>query len=137
MKSSITEFAYVATLPIESAPLPLLSGDASLQKSSVTFGRDWDCISIPQGDAICMRKLPWRDDRHQNPNMTSVTAEVMNNLRIDKEVNDKLRMQLAFLRHRVSVCSLCHDRGSFHEKARSSNGRSVCSPKHRGLRAGR
>jgi hypothetical protein len=48
--------------------------------------------------------------------MTSVTAEVMNNLRIDKEVNDKLRMQLAFLRHRVSVCSLCHDRGSFHEK---------------------
>jgi hypothetical protein len=53
-----TEFAYVATLPIESAPLPLLSGDASLQKSSVTFGRDWDCISIPQGDAICMRKLP-------------------------------------------------------------------------------
>ena len=53
-----TEFAYVATPPIESAPLPLLSGDASLQKSSVTFGRDRDCISIPQGDAICMRKLP-------------------------------------------------------------------------------
>jgi hypothetical protein len=67
----------------------------------------------------------------------SVTAEVMNNLRIDREVNDKLRMQLAFPRHRVSVRSLCRDRGSFHEKARSSNGRSVCSPKHRGLRAGR
>ena len=50
--------AYAGIPPIESAPLPLLSGDASLQKSSVTFGRDRDCISIPQGDAICMRKLP-------------------------------------------------------------------------------
>ena len=53
-----TALAYAGTPPIESAPLPLLSGDASLQKSSVTFGRDRDCISIPQGDAICMRKLP-------------------------------------------------------------------------------
>ena len=53
-----TALAYAGTPPIKSAPLPLLSGDASLQKSSVTFGRDRDCISIPQGDAICMRKLP-------------------------------------------------------------------------------
>ena len=53
-----TALAYAGAPPIESAPLPLLSGDASLQKSSVTFGRDRDCISIPQGDAICMRKLP-------------------------------------------------------------------------------
>jgi hypothetical protein len=53
-----TALAYAGTPPIESASLPLLSGDASLQKSSVTFGRDRDCISIPQGDAICMRKLP-------------------------------------------------------------------------------
>ena len=53
-----TALAYAGTPPIESAPLPLLSGDASLQKSSVTFGRDRDCISIPQGDAICMRRLP-------------------------------------------------------------------------------
>jgi hypothetical protein len=52
------ELAYAPALPIESTPLPPLSGDASLQKSSVTFGRDRDCISIPQGDAICMRKLP-------------------------------------------------------------------------------
>jgi hypothetical protein len=53
-----TELAYAPALPIEPTPLPPLSGDASLQKSSVTFGRDRDCISIPQGDAICMRKLP-------------------------------------------------------------------------------
>jgi hypothetical protein len=53
-----TQLAYAPALPIESTPLPPLSGDASLQKSSVTFGRDRDCISIPQGDAICMRKLP-------------------------------------------------------------------------------
>jgi hypothetical protein len=53
-----TELAYAPALPIESTPLPPLSGDASLQKSSVTFGRDRDCISIPQGDAICLRKLP-------------------------------------------------------------------------------
>ena len=53
-----TELAYVAAIPIESAPLPPLSGDTSLQKSSVTFGPDRDCISIPQGDTICMRKLP-------------------------------------------------------------------------------
>jgi hypothetical protein len=53
-----TELAYAPALSIGSTPLPPLSGDASLQKSSVTFGRDRDCISIPQGDAICMRKLP-------------------------------------------------------------------------------
>ena len=53
-----TELTYVAALLIESAPLPPLAEDPSLQKSSVTFGPDRDCISIPQGDAICMRKLP-------------------------------------------------------------------------------
>ena len=53
-----TELAYAPALPIEPTPLPPLSGDASLQKSSLTFGRHRDCISIPQGDAICMRKLP-------------------------------------------------------------------------------
>jgi hypothetical protein len=54
-----TGLAYAPALPIESTPLPPLSGDASSsQQSSVTFGRDRDCISIPQGDAICMRKLP-------------------------------------------------------------------------------
>jgi hypothetical protein len=53
-----TELAYAPAPTIESTPLPPLSGDASSQQSSVTFGRDRDCISIPQGDAICMRKLP-------------------------------------------------------------------------------
>jgi hypothetical protein len=53
-----TELAYVAALPIESAPLPPIADDPSLQKSSVSFGPDRDCISIPQGDAVCMRKLP-------------------------------------------------------------------------------
>ena len=50
--------AHVADLPIESAPLPEIADASSLQKSSVTFGPDRDCISIPQGDTICMRKLP-------------------------------------------------------------------------------
>src|SRR5271170_5343860 len=45
-----TELAYVAALPIESAPLPPIADDPSLQKSSVSFGPDRDCISIPQGD---------------------------------------------------------------------------------------
>jgi hypothetical protein len=53
-----TELTQVAALLIESAPLPPLADDPSLQKSSVTFGPDRDCISIPEGDAICMRKLP-------------------------------------------------------------------------------
>jgi hypothetical protein len=53
-----TELTHVAALSIESAPLPPIADDPSLQKSSVTFGPDRDCISIPQGDAICMRKLP-------------------------------------------------------------------------------
>jgi hypothetical protein len=52
------ELTHVAALSIESPPLPPLVDDASMQKSSVTFGSDRDCISIPQGDAICMRKLP-------------------------------------------------------------------------------
>ena len=51
------ELTHVAALSIESAPLPALD-DPSMQKPGVTFGRDQDCISIPQGDAICMRKLP-------------------------------------------------------------------------------
>jgi hypothetical protein len=53
-----TELTHVAALSIESAPLPPIADDPSLQKSSVTFGPDRDCISIAQGDAICMRKLP-------------------------------------------------------------------------------
>ena len=53
-----TELTQVAALLIESAPLPPLADDPSLQKSSVTFGPDRDCISIPEGNAICMRKLP-------------------------------------------------------------------------------
>ena len=53
-----TELTHAAALSIESAPLPPIADDPSLQKSSVTFGPDRDCISIPQGDAICMRKLP-------------------------------------------------------------------------------
>jgi hypothetical protein len=52
------ELTHVAALSIESAPLPPLADDQSLRKLSVTFGPDRDCISIPQGDAICMRKLP-------------------------------------------------------------------------------
>ena len=51
------ELTHVAALSIESAPLPPLD-DPSMQKSSVTFGPDRDCIDILQGDAICMRKLP-------------------------------------------------------------------------------
>jgi hypothetical protein len=53
-----TELTHVAALSIETAPLPPIAEDPSLQNSSVTFGPDRDCISIPQGDAICMRKLP-------------------------------------------------------------------------------
>jgi hypothetical protein len=52
------ELTHVAALSIESAPLPPLVDDSSMQKSSATFGPDRDCISVPQGDAICMRKLP-------------------------------------------------------------------------------
>jgi hypothetical protein len=52
------ELNHVAALSIETAPLPPLADDLSMQKSSVTFGADRDCISILQGDAICMRKLP-------------------------------------------------------------------------------
>jgi hypothetical protein len=52
------EPTHVAALPIESTPLPPIADDHSLQRSSVTFGLDWDCINIPQGDAVCMRKLP-------------------------------------------------------------------------------
>ena len=48
--------------------------------------------------------------------MTSVTAEVMNNLRIDKEVNDILRMQLAFLRHKISLTPYIMTRGLFMKK---------------------
>jgi hypothetical protein len=29
-----------------------------LKTWKIGSGPDWDCISIPQGDAICMRKLP-------------------------------------------------------------------------------
>ena len=53
-----TELTHAAALSIESAPLPPIADDPSLQKSSVSLGPDRDCISIPQGDAICMRKLP-------------------------------------------------------------------------------
>jgi hypothetical protein len=52
------ELNHVAALSIEAEPLPPLADDLSMQKSSVTFGPDRDCISIPRGDAICMRKLP-------------------------------------------------------------------------------
>jgi hypothetical protein len=52
------EPTHVAALPIESTPLQPIAEDPSLQKSSVIFRPDWDCISIPQGDAICMGKLP-------------------------------------------------------------------------------
>jgi hypothetical protein len=51
------ELNHVAALSIESAPLPPLVDDPPI-KSSVSFGPDRDCISIPQGDTICMRKLP-------------------------------------------------------------------------------
>jgi hypothetical protein len=50
--------AHVADLPIESAPLSEIADASSLQKPSITFGPNWDCINIPQGDAVCMRKLP-------------------------------------------------------------------------------
>jgi hypothetical protein len=53
-----TELTHAAALSIESAPLPPIADDPSLQKSSVSLGPDRDCISIPQGDAVCMRKLP-------------------------------------------------------------------------------
>ena len=48
----------MAALPIEFTPLPPIADDPSLQKSGVIFSPDWDCINIPQGDAVCMRKLP-------------------------------------------------------------------------------
>jgi hypothetical protein len=49
---------HVADLSIESAPLPQIADAPSLQKPSITFGSDWDCINIPLGEAVCMRKLP-------------------------------------------------------------------------------
>ena len=52
------ELTHPAAFAIESAPLPPLADDPALQKLSITFGSDRDCISIPEGDVICMRKLP-------------------------------------------------------------------------------
>jgi hypothetical protein len=56
---------------------------------------------------------------------------------INKEINDDLRMQLAFSPLEGTCAPYVMTGGYFHEKARSSNGRSGCSFEHRGLRAGR
>ena len=48
----------VADLPIESAALPQIANAPPPEGPSITFGADWDCINIPQGEAVCMRKLP-------------------------------------------------------------------------------
>ncbi len=49
-----------ADVAIETTPQSLrIADDPSLKSQpSVAFGREWDCINIPQGDPICMRNLP-------------------------------------------------------------------------------